>query len=289
MAWILVLLAAAVVVPTGAVRRRESGDRTSPVLTHIVEPGEWLTDKAGKFMFLPLVVPENVGHERCKIMANGDSLIVVVTERAEEKPETAALRKFKLVVQAFKDEGILNHDESGLKTKLEEWLEDEDDDEVRQYIMEALTSLKQVQAAKQNTVPRQVSLRLSLLSERSKPRSILSQKGSGSTALRHRSRAGIVKESFSIDIPYPVPADQVFVLSSSPTTLLVGMPLLRSSLEASGVSTGGKPFARVPVYGSKGEHLVEATEAGKAEDLAKRARLIVPAASLTALRPLSTL
>jgi len=66
-------------------------------------PGGWLTDNAAKFLFLPLEVPKDIG-KACKIMSNGDSILVVVTERPEEEPETNAMKKYRLVIEAIKDE-----------------------------------------------------------------------------------------------------------------------------------------------------------------------------------------
>ena len=37
-------------------------------------------------------------------MTNGDSLLIVVTERPEEEPETNALKKYKMVMEALKVE-----------------------------------------------------------------------------------------------------------------------------------------------------------------------------------------
>merc|ERR1719240_1801390 len=50
-----------------------------------------------------------------------------------------------------------------LKDKLKEWLDTEDDDEVKVQVRLALDSLTKVRAAKQNTKPRTVSVPLGML------------------------------------------------------------------------------------------------------------------------------
>merc|ERR1719240_1400999 len=50
-----------------------------------------------------------------------------------------------------------------LKDKLSEWLDTEDDDEVKVQVRSALDSLTKVRAAKQNTKPRTVSVPLGML------------------------------------------------------------------------------------------------------------------------------
>merc|ERR1719401_3068923 len=68
----------------------------------------------------------------------------------------------------------------------------------------------------------------------------------------HHHETRIIKESFAVEIPFPVSSDQIVLLRTNPTTLMAAMPLVRKSLEASGISTGGKPFIRVPVFNNVG-------------------------------------
>lgn len=241
------------------------------VVPEIVVPGEWLTDEKDSFLFLPLDIPGDIPVEQCKILSNGDSLLVVVTEKPQDEPETNAVKKYKLIVDAIKDEAGEN--ESLLVSKLHTWLDTEEDDEVSVLIRSALDSLAQVHLAKNNTKPRAISVKLGLLAEaaggddpilkgevnRALPalRRLAKRSGSAAGTGRRDRESGalqqkVIKESFAVQIPYPVPKEQVFVLRARPTMLVVGMPLLRKSLGAKGVSTGGKPFARVPMFGEEG-------------------------------------
>lgn len=238
MAWMVAavvarLLATALVAASAEI---QPGDVVHP---EIVVPGDWLTDEASRFLFLPLAVPQDLQLEHCKIMSNGESVLVVVTRRPEEQPETNALRKYRLVVEALKAEA--GHDEGLLRGKLQTWLETEEDEEVQVRVRAALDSLDSVRAAKGGATPRTVSVPLGLLA-----------RGSATKAKR---RANIIRETFAVEIPYPAPAERVFVVRAGPAELLVGMPLLRHSLEASGISTGGKAFIRMPVFDTEGELL----------------------------------
>jgi len=256
----------------------------------IVVPGEWMTNKEENFFFLPLEVPGDIELEQCKVMSNGDTILVVVTKTPGEQPDTNAMKKYKLIVQAMKDE--VGHDENALKQKLATWLSTEEDDEVRTHIQAALDSLVRVQAVKQDLTPRSVSVRLGvlaknamlhnesqafialraskstpLLSKPSKAHSLpsvsrISHHSEKKSAEKHDMRAGIIKESFAVEVPYPVPTEKVFILKTAPTMLMVGMPLKKNSLAASGISTGGKPYLRVPVFTPQGQRL-----AGPAKEL----------------------
>jgi hypothetical protein len=282
---LLASIALASVLPAASVSvtRREPGDIIQP---EIVVPGEWLTDEAEHFLFLPLTVPEDIKLANCKVMSNGDNLLVVVTETPEEEPETNAVKKFRLIIEAMKQEA--GHNEELLKTKLTTWLQTEDDDEVEVQIQAALDSLTTVRNAKANDTPRTVSVPLGLLAkqaasalgapsaemtteekeaERALPslRRATQQRSGGSK--NEQLRTSIIKESFSVEIPYPVPLEKIFILKTDSTTLTVAMPLERNSLQANGISTGGKAFLRVPVFSVQGEKLIgPETEFGKVAD-----------------------
>jgi hypothetical protein len=251
-------------------RQQKPGEVVQP---EIVLPGEWMTDKAEHFLFLPLTVPEDAAMQQCKVMTNGESLLIVVTERPQEEPETNALRKYKLVVEAIKKEAV--HDEALLQAKLETWLDTEEDDEVKAYIQSALDSMSKVQQAKRTASPKTVSVSLgvphaaasSLLEVAAAPNASKPAITSAATPARalpavlrgatdrrqhHHHMTRIIKESFAVEVPYPVPSDQIALLRTNPATLMVAMPLVRKSLEASGISTGGKPFIRVPVFNDAG-------------------------------------
>lgn len=244
-------------------------------------------DKVGSFLFLPLEVPSDMDSNQCKVMSNGETLLVMVTEKPQEEPETNALRKYKLLVNAIKREAV--HDEDLLRLKLQTWLDTEEDDEVKVYIRRALDSLAQVNKAKNNTSPRVVSVPMGVLSQKHvritqhtalPPTEVAQAKLALPFLRRSRRRSGraqsgvhmgIIKESFAVEIPYPVPSNQIFVVKVEPTYFLVGMPLKRESLEAKGISTGGKPFIRAPLFDPQGQRL--AGPAIDAEDVVGHLRL----------------
>eukprot|EP00429_Kryptoperidinium_foliaceum_P063468 CAMPEP_0176059450 /NCGR_PEP_ID=MMETSP0120_2-20121206/29627_1 /TAXON_ID=160619 /ORGANISM="Kryptoperidinium foliaceum, Strain CCMP 1326" /LENGTH=327 /DNA_ID=CAMNT_0017392987 /DNA_START=62 /DNA_END=1045 /DNA_ORIENTATION=+ len=273
-----------------AVQVAEGKDWAAPaVKPKLVVPGDWMTDKAGKFMFLPMTIPESISLQQCKVLCNGDNLLVVVTEQPQDEPEDDALRKYKLVLDALKAE--VGHDEKKLKVKLSEWLDTEEDEEVRVRVQAALDSLSDVQEAKSYSAPRTLKVPLGLpksllqlrgsvtnvtlahkvsqgLPASAAVRTLVAQGGRGKHVRVHDSTvaatgasgtashaASIIKESFTIDIPYPVPIPRVFAVLQSPGVLVVGMPWMKRTLAAKGVSTGGKPFTRVPVFDMKGKLL----------------------------------
>jgi hypothetical protein len=251
-------------------RQRKPGEVVQP---EIVIPGEWMTDEAEHFLFLPLTVPEDAAMQQCKVMSNGESLLIVVTERPQEEPETNALRKYKLVVEAIKKEAV--HDEALLQGKLQTWLDTEEDDEVKAYIRSALDSMSKVQEAKRTSAPKAISVSLgvphsvasSLLELGADPnvsKPVVASSAAAARALpavlrgtadhhqHHHHATRIIKESFAVEVPFPVPSDRIALLKTNPTTLMVAMPFVRKSLEASGISTGGKPFIRMPVFNNAG-------------------------------------
>lgn len=248
----------------------------------IVIPGEWMMDNAQKFLFLPLTVPADMSASQVKVMSNGESLLVVVTEQPKEEPETNALRKYKLVIEAIKKE--TGHDEALLQTKLQTWFETEDDDEVKPHIRAALDSLIRVRSAKKQESTKSVSVSLGMPQKKSAsslmqlsavpaasvpstPVHSLSASLRGQKQAQHRHRvAKVIKESFAVEIPYPVPTERIVLINTKATTMTVAMPLVRKSLEASGISTGGKPFNRIPVFNSVGSWM-----AGPKIELAKAA------------------
>jgi len=282
------------------------------VQPEIVLPGEWLTDTAEHFLFLPLTVPADIKLDHCKVMSNGEQILVVVTETPDEEPDTKALSRYKLLVEAIKAE--VKGDESQLQLKLQSWYDTESDEEVRVHIKAAIDSLTTVKSAKLNKSPRIVSVPLGLLAKQAAQALQTSQAASflarvdahnasspvketkeeleAEHVLAHlhhatnkATKVGIIKESFAIEIPYPVPIDRVFMLKTTPGTLIVSMPLLRKSLEASGISTGGKPFNRVPVFAVDGQLLAGPAGRGLNE---MASGLHVPSVSKqTSLKPLT--
>merc|ERR1719238_2456229 len=120
-----------------------------------------MTDDKEKFLFLPLTVPEKMPLKQCKLFSNGMSILVVVTETPEEEPETKAMMKYKLVVDAIKEEAA--HDEKLLKQKLQTWYDTEEDDEVKVHVKAALDSLTKVRAIKKNTKPTTVTVPMGMM------------------------------------------------------------------------------------------------------------------------------
>mmetsp|Transcript_143178 Transcript_143178/g.249704 ORF Transcript_143178/g.249704 Transcript_143178/m.249704 type:complete len:316 (+) Transcript_143178:46-993(+) len=243
---------------------RKPGDVVQPKM---VIPGEWLTDQAEHFLLLPLNLPSGLEAPQCKVLSNGDVLLVVVTEQPQEEPETNALRKFRLIMEAIKQEA--GHDEHTLQQKLQTWWDTEDDDEVRVRVRRTLDSLMAVRQAKKIPVPSSVAVPLGL--EHKASSSFLAkparsdnathswpsaasdaQAGLHSLHQQRAHRSNLIKESFSIEIPYPVASDRIFILKTDPASLVVLMPLVRNSLEANGISTGGKPYVRLPVFRNDG-------------------------------------
>lgn len=256
-----------------------TGQEQVEVQPEIVIPGEWLTDKAEHFLFLPFTVPRDIPVDNCKLMSNGEQLLVVVTEAPQQEPETMALRKYKLVLEALKSES--GHDEDALLDKLQKWMDSEDDEEVQVHIKAAIDSLVQV---RQNKLTRNTRLTLKLglntknatvsfggtaLLARARPHTQAEQEEAeeqdaekalvsveratrqGGSSLR----VGIIKESFAVEIPYPAQIETIFAIKADDKTIIAGMPLDRHSMEAKGISTGGKPFTRVPVFNPTGAHL----------------------------------
>lgn len=289
---LLVALVPCLLGAHGAGDAPAAGDVVQPKL---VIPGEWMVDKNEQFMFLPLTVPDNMPLDQIKIMSNGQQILVVVTERPQDQPETNAIKKYKLVIEAIKKEAA--NDEKLLKDKLQTWFDTEEDDEVRVQVRSALDSLNQVRAAKANTVARTVSVPLGMLAKQAAsayagrnvsvqeessapqtpsgaspsflarasvhnasavvepPEVVQAEHALPSLTRKKKLHVGIIKESFAVEIPYPVATEQVFILKTNTKTMMVSMPLKRNSLEAKGISTGGKPFLRVPVFSVTGQKL----------------------------------
>jgi len=259
------------------------------VKPEIAIPGVWKVNKDETLLFLPLDIPSDLPLERVKVMTNGESILVLVTDQAKDKPETKAVRKYKLILESLKDQA--GYDEGLLKTHLEEWYQTEQDDEVRVLVKSALDSLNKVRDAKthKSGPPPTMSIPLGMLHKQAlvknvslvetKPGTVpdflaatpsrdavkhsmlhmVAETDTGKRALdAHRSsdqrlRTKIIKESFVVKIPFPVSAEEVFVLQTRDDDLMVSMPLKKRSLEAQGISTGGKAFIPSPVYNLDGQ------------------------------------
>lgn len=271
------------------------------VQPQIVVPGEWLVDKDEKFLFLPLNVPPDMPLDECKVMCNGDQILVIVTEQPKDKKDSKAVKKYKMIMEALKKE--VGYDEKEMKSKLQTWYDTEEDEEVAEMVGQALEHLKQVRGAKTHSEGKTISVPLGMLAKEaakilggistgsikelnltavqvSQPSASLAVAPSflarasvhntsakepaevvqaervlpllhrATTTMQHM-RVGIIKESFAVEIPYPVPVEKIFILQGK-DSLMVTMPLMRNTLDAKGISTGGKPFLRTPIFNDQG-------------------------------------
>lgn len=290
-------------------------DKKSVVKPEIVIPGAWKVNKDETFLFLPLDIPSVLSLERVKIMSNGEQILVMVTRQAKDKPETDALKKYRLILDALKQQA--GYDERLLQKHLEEWYQTEDDEEVRVHIKSALDSMENVRDAKshESGPPPTVRIPLGMLLKQASrqnddldnaTRSEASRQNDGldnatrseasiaflaATAPHHamvtatkgsswiadaayhsQEHLRIVTESFAVDIPFPVPAEQVFIMQTPDKNLMVTMPLKRESLEAKGISTGGKPFLTSPMYNLQGQLIGGPDEAADLYSIAPNLR-----------------
>jgi len=234
-------------------RQAKPGQVITP---EIVIPGEWMTDPSEHFLILPLTIPADMALPLLKVMTNGQSVLVVVTEKPKEEPTTKAMLKYKLIVEAIKKEA--GHDEKFLQNKLQAWQDTEDDDEVKVHIKAALDSLVHVRATKAKDTAQTVSVSLGSVPKGHNSHTSLAEvstvlRGADRHIHHHHHYAKIIKESFAVEIPYPVPTENIVLISTIPGMVVVAMPLDRHSLEAKGVSTGAQAYLRVPVFDKLGQ------------------------------------
>jgi len=128
----------------------------------IAVPGEWLTDAKKNFIFLPIRIPKTLPLNEVKLLTDGRSILVNVVERPVEPPEDEATKKFRLILDSFKDQA--KGDETMLLNKLEEWETDEDNSKVRDLIRSAMGTLHKAEAATKHTImPKAITLPLNTL------------------------------------------------------------------------------------------------------------------------------
>jgi len=125
----------------------------------IAVPGEWLTDAKKSFIFLPIRIPKTLPLNEIKLLTDGRSILVNVVERPVEEPEDEATKKFRLILDSFKDQAKGN--EAMLMTKLEEWENEEDNMKVKEMIRNALGTLHK--ANHHSTIPKAISVPLNTL------------------------------------------------------------------------------------------------------------------------------
>lgn len=276
------------------------GGSESVVKPEVIIPDVWKVNGDDTLLFLHLDIPCDFPLERVKIMSNGEQILVIATDQAKEKPETKAMNKYKLILDALKQQA--GYDEELLMRHLGEWYETEEDDEVRVLVKSAIDSLKDVRDAKmhESGPPPAQSIPLGMLVEQVSKRNASSSAKAREVSMSFLAAAAphgavvdstmkhaishmvtatntsataahedqnvhkhlrIIKESFAVEIPFPVSAQQVFVLQTPDKDLVVTMPVKRNSLEAQGISTGGKPFTPCAIYNLGGQLIGGADEA----------------------------
>jgi len=125
----------------------------------IAIPGEWLTDAKKSFIFLPIRIPKTLPLNEVKLLTDGRSILVNVVERPAEAPEDEATKKFRLILDSFKDQA--KGDETMLMTKLEEWEGDEDNSKVKDLIRNTIGTLHHVK--KRSAIPKTITVPLNTL------------------------------------------------------------------------------------------------------------------------------
>merc|ERR1719171_2363130 len=104
----------------------------------IAIPGEWLTDAKKSFIFLPIRIPKALPLNEVKLLTDGRSVLVNVVERPVEAPEDEATKKFRLILESFKEQA--KGDMKFLAGKLEEWDSEEDNMKVKELIRQSLST-----------------------------------------------------------------------------------------------------------------------------------------------------
>jgi len=122
-------------------------------------PGEWLTDAKKSFIFLPIRIPKTLPLNEVKLLTDGRSILVNVVERPVEVPEDEATKKFRLILDSFKEQA--KGDETMLMTKLEEWESEEDNSKVKDLIGNAIGTLHR--ANRHNAIPKTITVPLNTL------------------------------------------------------------------------------------------------------------------------------
>jgi len=154
----------------------------------IAVPGEWLTDAKKNFIFLPIRIPKTLPLNEVKLLTDGRSILVNVVERPVEAPEDEATKKFRLLLDALKDQA--KGDETMLLSKLEEWEGDEDNSKVKDLIRSAMGTLHKVQ--KHSTMPKAITVPLNTLELEAVREKI---------AASHFRGSGKKKQAYTLQVP----------------------------------------------------------------------------------------
>eukprot|EP00746_Dinoflagellata_sp_MGD_P168298 gnl/MRDRNA2_/MRDRNA2_99648_c0_seq1.p1 gnl/MRDRNA2_/MRDRNA2_99648_c0~~gnl/MRDRNA2_/MRDRNA2_99648_c0_seq1.p1 ORF type:complete len:440 (+),score=101.85 gnl/MRDRNA2_/MRDRNA2_99648_c0_seq1:48-1322(+) len=126
----------------------------------IAVPGEWLTDAKKSFVFLPVRIPKSLPLNDVKLLTDGRSILVNVVERPVQAAEDKNTKKFRFILDSFKEQTAGKP--AALTAKLQEWLSDEDNSKVRDLIQQTLSSMDLVKH-KNGLVPRSLSIPLNTL------------------------------------------------------------------------------------------------------------------------------
>jgi len=126
----------------------------------VAVPGEWLTDAKKSFVFLPVRIPKNLPLNDVKLLTDGRSLLVNVVERPVQAEEDKNTKKFRFLLDSFKEQTAGNT--NALVAKLKEWMGDEDNVKVRGLIQQTLSSMN-IEMHKGGVVPRSLTIPLNTL------------------------------------------------------------------------------------------------------------------------------
>jgi hypothetical protein len=126
----------------------------------IAVPGQWLTDAKKSFVFLPVRIPKSLPLDDVKLLTDGRSLLVNVVERPVQAVEDKNTKKFRFLLDSFKEQTGGNT--AALTAKLQEWMNDEDNAKVRDMIQETLSSMN-LEEHKGGVVPRSLTIPLNTL------------------------------------------------------------------------------------------------------------------------------
>lgn len=127
---------------------------------NIAIPGQWLTDAKKSFIFLPVKIPKVISLNNVKLLTDGRQVLVNVIERPVEVVEDEATKKFRLILDSFKEEA--KGDETVLSQKLNEWEADEDNIKVKQLIAKTLSTLHRADVH-EGAIPKALTIPLNTL------------------------------------------------------------------------------------------------------------------------------
>jgi len=121
-----------------------------PMKSPQIRPGaNWLSDNAENLLFLPFEISDYFPLERMKLMCNGESILVLITEEAKDVAESPTVQSFREKMDKMKKEAKV-HEQGGekrLHEKLQEWHREEDK-KVKEMVKETFDHLQAVKKQK---------------------------------------------------------------------------------------------------------------------------------------------